>query len=77
MEGSEVAVMREGGGRREEGRETENNVGSPERHARLPAAATQLERSSWLRALNLSFSIDHVNLRGGDLLRSPRPFGLP
>lgn len=68
VEGCEVAVMREGGDVRRE-----NNVESPERHARLAAAVTQLERSSWFQALNLSFSIDHVNLRGGTSFALPVP----
>lgn len=39
----------------------------------LLAAVTQLELSSWFQALNLSFSIYHVNLRGGTSFALPVP----
>lgn len=43
------------------------------RDTRLPAAVTQLELSSWFEALNWSFSIYHVNLRGGTSFALPVP----
>lgn len=69
VEGCEAAVMREGGG----GGVRRKTMENLRRDTRLPAAVTQLELSSWFEALNSSFSIYHVNLRGGTSFALPVP----